>query len=374
MAMARMAPAGARGMATLAPGSKIGVVGMGLMGHGIAQLAADVAKYNVVAVDVNKEAMDKGVQAIESSLTKVYGKKLKGEDDADSKVKAKVDEIMSRVEGTTDVNALKDCDIVVEAIIENLEIKKKFYKQLGEICQPDTILASNTSSFPIGHLADASGRPDKVVGLHFFNPVQLMNLCEVVKADKTSSETMQTAMDFANQVKRHPVSCKDTPGFVVNRLLVPYIAQALSMYDRGEASVEDIDAAMMRGAGHPMGPFHLADYIGHDTIHAIITGWKDMFPDEPAFIMPKCLDDLVAKGHLGRKTGQGFYKWEGNKKLERTHAARGLFISHGPDINHFPPFRALIPEKVANCENMPARASRKWAGPEEARVVHTRRL
>jgi len=301
---------GARAMGTLAPGAKVGVVGMGLMGHGIAQLAADTAGFNIVAVDLNEDAMKKGLKSIEGSLTKVYGKKFK---DDEAQAKAKVEEVMGRISGSTDVNALADCDLVVEAIIENLEIKKSFYKQLGEICKPDAVLASNTSSFPIWHLADASGRPDKVVGLHYFNPVQLMNLCEVVKAEKTSDDTMELAVDFASRMKRHPVQCKDTPGFVVNRLLVPYLSQALTMYDRGEASTKDIDEAMMRGAGHPMGPFHLADYIGLDTIHAIISGWKDMFPDEPAFIMPKCLDEMVKKGDLGRKTGQGFYKWDGNK-------------------------------------------------------------
>lgn len=285
------------------------------MGHGIAQLAADVGGFNVVALDTNEAAMNKGVKAIEDSLTKVYGKKLKGEDDAAAKVASKVESIMANVHGTTDVGQLKDCDIVVEAIIEDLEIKKSFYAQLGEITSPNTVLASNTSSFPIQHLAEASGRPDKVVGLHFFNPVQLMNLCEVVKAKDTSADTMSIAMDFANKVKRHPVQCKDTPGFVVNRLLVPYIAQGLCMLDRGEASIEDIDAAMMRGAGHPMGPFTLADYVGLFTIRQIIAGWKDMYPDEPAFVMPKCLEELVAQGKLGRTSGEGFYKWDGNKKL-----------------------------------------------------------
>jgi len=285
------------------------------MGHGIAQLAADTGKFNVVAVDLNQQALEKGVKSISDSLTKVYGKRLKDEDNAQDKVQAKVGEIMGRIRATTDVQDLRDCDLVVEAIIENLDIKKSFYKDLGSICNPETVLASNTSSFPIGELATASGRPDKVVGLHFFNPVQLMNLCEVVETSETSKDSMNIAMEFAEQVKRFPVKCKDTPGFVVNRLLVPYLSQALCLYDRGEATLEDIDEAMKRGAGHPMGPFHLADYIGLDTIHAIIAGWQKSHPDEPAFIMPKCLEELYNKGQLGRKTGQGFYKWDGNKKL-----------------------------------------------------------
>lgn len=304
-----------RSLASLAPGSKVGVVGMGLMGNGIAQLAADKAQFQVVALDLNEEALGKGIKSIEGSLGKIYGKKFKDEADGDAKAKAAVSEIMSRIQPSTEVNDLSECDIVVEAIIENLEIKKSFYKQLGEVCKPETILASNTSSFPIKHLADASGRPDKVAGLHFFNPAVLMNLCEVVKADDSSPETVQTCVDFANLVQRHPVLCKDTPGFIVNRLLVPYLSQALEMYDRQEASTADIDVAMRNGAGYKMGPFELSDLIGLDTIHAIISGWKDMYPDEPAFTMPKCLDQLVKEGKLGRKTGEGFYRWEGGKKI-----------------------------------------------------------
>lgn len=307
----RVSVLGQRNLASLTEGSKVGIVGAGLMGNGIAQLAGDTAGFNVVLVDLNQDALNKGLKSIEGSLTKIHTKKMK--DQSSEKVEEKVKEVMNRIQSSTDVNELKDCEIVVEAIIENLEIKKKFYKQLGEICKPDTILASNTSSFPIHHLAEASGRPEKTCGLHFFNPVPLMNLCEVVKAEKTSEATMNVAMDFANAVKRHPVQCKDTPGFIVNRLLVPYIAQAMAMYDRDEASTKDIDVAMQNGSGMPMGPFVLSDYIGLDTLHAIILGWKDMYPDEPAFLMPKCLEEKIAAGDLGRKTGQGFYKWDGNK-------------------------------------------------------------
>ncbi len=302
-----------RGLATLAEGSRVGVVGMGLMGNGIAQLAADKAKFDVVAVDLNEQALNKGVQAIEKSLTKMYGKKMKDKDA--SEVQAAVAATMARITPSTDVNSLADCEIIVEAIVENLEIKRKFFKQLGEICKPDTILASNTSSFPIKELADASGRPDKVAGLHFFNPAVLMNLCEVVRAPDSSEETVKSCVDFANLVQRQPVLCKDTSGFIVNRLLVPYLSQAYEMYDRGEATKEDIDVAMKNGAGHPMGPFLLSDMIGLDTIHSIISGWKEKHPDEPVFIMSKCLDDLVSAGKLGAKSGEGFYKWEGGKKV-----------------------------------------------------------
>jgi len=304
-----------RGFSTLAKGDKVGVVGLGLLGHGFVQLAADVGEMDVVAVDVNEQALQKGMDAIKDSLQKTYSKKLKDDPDAAAKVKAKVDAAMGRIHPSGDVKDLKDTSLVIEAIVENLDIKKKLFAQLGELCQPSTVLASNTSSLPIGQVADASGRPDKVVGIHGFNPLQIMTLMEIVKARKTSDDSVELAMDFTKKINRYPVLCKDTPGFVVNRLLVPYLAQALAMYDRGEASYQDIDEAMKRGAGYPMGPFHLADYVGLDTIHSVLTGWKEAYPKEPAFIVPDCLIELVKKGKLGRKSGEGFYKWEGNKKI-----------------------------------------------------------
>mmetsp|Transcript_9907 Transcript_9907/g.12344 ORF Transcript_9907/g.12344 Transcript_9907/m.12344 type:complete len:287 (+) Transcript_9907:81-941(+) len=286
---------------------------MGLMGHGIAQMAAE--KFQVVAFDANDDALKKGNEAIKGSLEKVWSKKLKDDPDAEAKVAKNVNERMSRISLASSVEDLADCDIIVEAIIENLDIKRDFYKKLGEVCDPNTILASNTSSFPINELAVASGRPEKVVGLHFFNPVQLMRLVEVIRTDSTDEKVFEKSYQFAKDLKREPVKCKDTPGFIVNRLLVPYLTQAMQLLDRGDASAEDIDTAMRLGAGHPMGPLHLADYIGHDTILAIVQGWIKLYPDNPDFQEPECLKKLVAEGKLGRKTGEGFYKWEGNKKL-----------------------------------------------------------
>ena len=232
------------------------------------------------------------------------------EDDA----KAWATEAFGRVQGTLDKQDLADCDLVVEAIVEDLDVKKALFAELNGIVKPGGIFASNTSSFPIAEMGDASGRPDRMVGLHFFNPVQLMRLVEVVRTDATAEDAFAEAKAFGEAVGKHPVSCKDTPGFVVNRLLVPYMAQALLMLDRGDASKEDIDAAMQFGCGYPMGPLTLTDYVGLDTTLFILQGWTERYPNEPAFKIPASLERLVAEGKLGRKTGEGYYKWEGDKK------------------------------------------------------------
>lgn len=295
--------------------TKVGVVGLGLMGHGIAQTAASKG-FQVVAVESNQAAVDRGIGMIKSSLDVIAKKAVTKEGVAEAVAKAQSEAVLARISTSTDKKALKDCDIVVEAIIENLEIKKAFYSELGAICKPATIFASNTSSFEIGFMSDASGRPGKMVGMHFFNPVQLMKLVEVVKTAGTSEDTFSRTLAFGRALGKEAVACKDTPGFVVNRLLVPYLVQAVAMLERGEASVKDIDAAMKYGAGHPMGPFTLIDFTGVDTILYVMQGWSKNYPTEPAFFVPKLLEDMVAKGHLGRKTGQGFYKWAGNKVVE----------------------------------------------------------
>jgi len=208
---------------------------------------------------------------------------------------------------------LSDCDLVVEAIIENLDAKKALAKELAKITRVGTILASNTSSLPITEIAEASGRPSHSVGLHFFNPVQLMQLVEVVKTSKTDASVFKSTYDLVRHIGKVPIACKDTPGFVVNRLLIPYISQALLLLDRGDASKEDIDTGMRLGAGHPMGPIHLADYVGLDTTLFVLEGWVKSYPKEPAFVIPENLRQKVAQGKLGRKTGEGFYKWDGDK-------------------------------------------------------------
>lgn len=293
----------------------VGVVGMGLMGHGIVQAAAEVG-YKVVACDMNPEALAKGMSAIEQSAVMLAGKAVKkGKMDQDA-ADAQVAATLGNITGTSDIGGVSDCDLIVEAIIEDLGIKKSFYEQLGKDCGPNTIFASNTSSFPIGEIGDASGRPDKMTGLHFFNPVQLMKLVEVVRTPHTSDEAFDAVFAFAQSLpNKVPVKCKDTPGFIVNRLLVPYMGQALAMVDRGDASPEDIDLAMQLGAGHPMGPIHLSDYVGLDINLAVLSGWMERYPEESSFFVPDVLREKCEAGDLGRKTGQGFYKWEGNKKL-----------------------------------------------------------
>jgi 3-hydroxyacyl-CoA dehydrogenase len=292
---------------------KVGVIGCGLMGHGIAQVAAQ-GGCEVVVIEAEQGALDKGLARIDKSLAKLASKKVeKGKMDQAS-ADAWVAEVRGRISGSTNRSDLADCDLVVEAIVEDLDVKKELFADLGEICKAETVFASNTSSFPIGEMARASGRPSRFVGLHFFNPVQLMRLVEVVRTDETDDDVFAAVRGFGEACGKAPVSCKDTPGFVVNRLLVPYMVQAIEMLDRGDASKEDIDTAMQFGCGHPMGPLTLTDYVGLDTTLSILEGWTERYPDEPAFMVPASLRKLVAEGKLGRKTGEGYYAWDGDKK------------------------------------------------------------
>ena len=302
-----------RGFATVPGIQKVGVVGLGLMGHGVAQMAA-AAGYDVVGIEMEQKSLDVGMQRINDSLQLVAKRNVKKGMD-EGAAAAQMTETLGRITASTDVHALKEVDLVVEAIAENKDLKLKFYEQLGGIVQPGAIFASNTSSLQITGMAEVSARPKQFVGLHFFNPVQMMKLVEVIRTDHTADEVFDTMLAFGQSIGKTTVSCVDTPGFIVNRLLVPYLSQALLMVDRGEATIEDIDVSMQLGAGHPMGPIHLSDYIGLDVMHSILVGWQKDFPHEAAFVMPKCLEEKVAQGHLGRKTGQGFYTWEGDKKL-----------------------------------------------------------
>ncbi len=292
---------------------KVGVIGCGLMGHGIVQVAAQ-GGYEVIALEGDQTALERGLGRVDKSLAKLAQKGVEKGKLTEDQAKAQVTETRARITGSLDKADLADCDLVVEAIVEDLDIKKTLFAELNGICKPETIFASNTSSFPIAEMGDASGRADCMVGLHFFNPVQLMRLVEVVRTDATKDEVFNEAKAFGEACGKAPVSCKDTPGFVVNRLLVPYMSQALLMLDRGDATKEDIDTAMQFGCGHPMGPLTLTDYVGLDTTLSILEGWVDRYPDEPAFVIPKILQTKVAEGKLGRKTGEGFYKWDGDKK------------------------------------------------------------
>ena len=299
---------------TAASFKKVGVVGLGLMGHGVAQVAA-MAGYEVVGIEMQQTALDTGIKRIESSLGKVVKRNVtKGVYDEAAGAKEMAD-VMGRITASTDVKSLNDCDLIIEAIAENMDLKLNFYKNLSTVVtNKDCVFASNTSSLQITAMAEISGRPEKFVGLHFFNPVQIMKLVEVIRTKHTTDATFKSMQEFGKKIGKTTVSCQDTPGFIVNRLLVPYLAQCLSMVDRNEASVEDIDVSMQLGAGHPMGPLHLADYIGLDTIHSILVGWQKDFPNEHAFILPKCLVDKINAGDFGRKTGKGFYHWDGEKR------------------------------------------------------------
>ena len=285
---------------------KVGVIGCGLMGHGIAQVAAQ-AGFTVVVREAEQGALDKGLGRVTKSLAKLVEKEKLSQADADA--------AQGRLSGTLELSDLADCDLIVEAIIEDLGIKKKLYAELGKLCKPSTIFASNTSSFPIREMGAASGRPERMVGLHFFNPVQLMKLVEVVRTDDTNADVLAEAKGFGEAVGKVPITANDTPGFVVNRLLVPYMAEAMRLVERGDASVPDVDTAMKLGCGYPMGPFILTDYVGLDTTLSILEGWHKEFPTDPIFVPPKILKDKVAEGKHGRKTGEGFYKWDGDKPV-----------------------------------------------------------
>jgi len=284
---------------------KVGVVGCGLMGHGIAQVAAQ-AGCQVTVLEADAGALEKGLGRISKSLGKLVQKEKISQADADK--------TFGNITGTGEVKDLADCDLVVEAIVENLDVKNTLFKDLGALCKAETIFASNTSSFPVSEMGAASGRPERMVGLHFFNPVQLMKLVEVVRTPTTSDEVFAEAKAFGEACGKVPVAASDTPGFVVNRLLVPYLAEAIRMVERGDSTPADVDAGMTLGCGYPMGPFTLLDYVGLDTTMFILEGWVEKYPNESLFEVPALLRQKVQEGKLGRKTGEGFFKWEGDKR------------------------------------------------------------
>jgi len=279
---------------------KVGIVGCGLMGSGIAQVSAQ-AGYDVTVREVTKELFDRGFKRIEGSMAKFVEKGKMQTADRDA--------ALGRIAGTTNLADLKGCDIIVEAIVENMGEKTKIYKELDGICGPNTIFASNTSSLPIGDMSAVTKRRDKFCGLHFFNPVPLMKLVEVVRAIDTSEETYQAAKSFAESVGKTVVTAKDTPGFVVNVLLVPYLLDAVRLLERGVASKEDIDQGMVLGCGHPMGPLTLLDYVGLDTTYYIAEIMFQEFKDSH-YAAPPLLRRLVEAGYHGRKSGRGIYTYE----------------------------------------------------------------
>ncbi len=277
---------------------KVGVLGCGLMGSGIAQVAA-TAGFDVTVLEVEQKFLDKGFAGIEKSLAKFAEK---------GTIKESPQAIRGRLKGTTNKQDLADRDIVIEAIIENLDEKKKMYASLDPIVKKDAIFASNTSSISVTEMMTATKRPERFVGLHFFNPVPLMKLVEVVKTIATAPEVYESAYEFGKKLGKVPVRTSDKTGFIVNRLLVPYLLDAIRAYEEGVGSIEDIDNAMKLGCGYPMGPFTLLDFVGLDTTYYITHVMYDEFK-ERRFASPPLLKRLVMAGWYGKKTGRGFYDY-----------------------------------------------------------------
>ncbi|HKH47299.1 MAG TPA: 3-hydroxybutyryl-CoA dehydrogenase [Thermoanaerobaculia bacterium] len=278
---------------------KVGVLGCGLMGSGIAEISAR-AGYETVVREVSEEVVEKGIQKIHGSLGKAVDKGKMSAEDRDAAV--------SRLSGAVGLDALADCDIVIEAIIENIDEKRKTFTALDEVVKKDALFASNTSSLTITQMAMFTRRPDQFVGLHFFNPVPVMKLVEVVRTLLTSDAAYETAFELARSVGKEPIACRDNSGFVVNRLLVPYLLDAIRALEEGVASVEDIDKGMQLGCGYPMGPFTLLDFVGLDTTYYIA---NIMFEEyrEKRFAPPPLLKQMVQAGRLGKKSGRGFYDY-----------------------------------------------------------------
>lgn len=271
------------------------------------QVAASTG-HKVVLVDQTEDLLAKSKKGIEESLRKVAKKKFAENPQAGDEF---VQKSLSNISTSTDAAAVvHSTDLVVEAIVENLKVKNELFQRLDKFAAEHTIFASNTSSLQITSIANATTRQDRFAGLHFFNPVPMMKLVEVIKIPMTSQKTFESLVDFSKALGKHPVSCKDTPGFIVNRLLVPYLMEAVRLYERGDASKEDIDVAMKLGAGYPMGPFELADYVGLDTMKFIIDGWHELDSANPLFHPCPTLNKLVEEKKLGKKTGEGFYKYK----------------------------------------------------------------
>ena len=282
---------------------KVGVLGCGLMGSGIAQVAA-TAGFEVTVLEVEQKFLDKGFAGIEKSLAKFAERPPeKGGITAQQK-----NEILARLKGSTDKRDLAHCDIVIEAVTESIAEKKKMYESIESIVKKPAIFASNTSSISITELMTATKRPERFIGLHFFNPVPLMKLVEVVRTIATADDVYETAYEFGKKLGKVPVRTSDKTGFIVNRLLVPYLLDAIRAYEEGVGSIEDIDNAMKLGCGYPMGPFTLLDFVGLDTTYYITHVMYDEFKEQ-RFASPPLLKRLVMAGWYGRKSGKGFYDY-----------------------------------------------------------------
>ena len=285
---------------------KVGVLGAGLMGHGIAQVAAQ-AGYGVVLREVDQAKLDKGLGKIEKQLARAVEKGKAEQADADA--------IRGRIQGTTSYADLADCDLVIEAITEDLGLKLEMWKEVDGIVKEGALFATNTSSLSVIDQAASTSRADKFLGLHFFNPAQVMKLVEVVRGITTTDETFAAGVEFTNSLRKLGIPTRDTAGFIVNRLLVPYLLDGIRAYEEGVGSIEEIDAAMKAGAGHPMGPLLLSDFVGLDTLGSICDVLFDEFR-ERRFAQPPTLRKMLAAGWYGRKSGMGFYDYSGDEPVQ----------------------------------------------------------
>jgi len=278
---------------------KLGVVGAGTMGNGIAQIAAQIG-CEVVMRDIEMKFVEGGMKKVEAFLAKSVEK---------GKLEAKEkDAILGRIKGTVDMTDLKDVDLVVEAVLEDLDLKKSVFKELDEICRPGVILATNTSSMSITEIAASTKRPDKVCGMHFFNPVPLMRLVEVIRGYATSDETIRVTTDLAQRMGKTTVEVKkDSPGFIVNRIMTPHFIEAIKIVEEGIASIEDVDTAVKNGLNYPMGPFELMDLTGIDIAYHVTEYLYKELNKENKWVSPNLLKTMIRSGNLGRKTGKGWY-------------------------------------------------------------------
>jgi 3-hydroxybutyryl-CoA dehydrogenase len=277
----------------------VGIVGCGVMGSGIAQVVA-AAGYDSLVCDVSQELIDKGMISIEKSLARMVNKGSISEQQKQQSI--------HRLKGTTSLDDLKECDIIIEAVTENLDLKRRILGTLDDVCKSETVFATNTSSYAVTEMISSTNRPERLIGMHFFNPVPLMRLVEVIRTICTSADVYNVALKFVESLGKVSVTARDTAGFIVNRLLIPYLLDAIRALDQGVGSITDIDNAVKLGCGYPMGPFTLLDLIGLDTTYYIACSMFDEFR-ETRFAGPPLLKRLVLAGYHGKKSGRGFYDW-----------------------------------------------------------------
>ncbi len=285
---------------------KVGVVGCGLMGHGIAQVCAQQGGWDVVVREADQERLDKGIAMIDKQLARAVDKGKVTQDDADA--------VRGRIHGTLDYSDLADCDLVIEAIVEDLDAKLEMWREVDGIVKADAAFATNTSSLSVAEQAAATNRADRFLGLHFFNPAQVMPLLEVVRTDETADDAVELGFALGEKLGKTSVAAGDNRGFIVNRLLVPYMLDAIRAREQGVGTTADIDRGMIAGASHPMGPLTLADFVGLDTLVSIAKVMTEAY-GEDRFAAPETLQKMVDAGQHGRKSGRGFYDYSGDKPV-----------------------------------------------------------